>query len=238
MIAQHLANHFACGGTNSALQSRARHMPVLCARSLDAIDGLMFRRIHDLVVIRSTGELSILISGVRGPPELVPERLDLGGRTNVRFVSRFPALARHFQFVVAADTSVFVLADSNKLEVHTAQGGLRALITLPTWPRQFAASHQNAYSAQDVVPLGILTDADGNLWLEQPRETKYSQSDWFILSQMGELIGGARLPASCRLRGVGHGLALCEARRPEGMSARAKLTLYPLKRSRAVRERL
>jgi hypothetical protein len=128
-------------------------------------------------------------------------------------VSRFPAKARYFQTLALAGNTVFLLADAREVRsVRLGRSIVEARVTLGLEPSNLTVARiDTAFTAAEIVPLGLLGDSAGRLWVEQPRGVRNAQSRWWIVDAQavrGEII----LPDTCRLRAASLGEILCQIR--------------------------
>jgi hypothetical protein len=180
---------------------------------MDADSAGTFRRIYDVIGVAPNGSTTVLHVGARSAHELGMLRVSGDTDRVQRMVSRFPAKARYFQTLALAGNTVFLLADAREVRsVRLGRSIVEARVTLGLEPSNLTVARiDTAFTAAEIVPLGLLGDSAGRLWVEQPRGVRNAQSRWWIVDAQavrGEII----LPDTCRLRAASLGEILCQIR--------------------------
>jgi hypothetical protein len=82
------------------------------------------------------------------------------------------------------------------------------------------------YSSAEVVPLGLLVDSRGRLWVELPRFHKSDMAVWWVVAAAGTVEATVTVPPECRLRAVGTASLLCQTVRSSLADGLVSLALH------------
>jgi hypothetical protein len=186
----------------------------------------VFHRLHDIVVVRASQPDQIILSGLRGAAESirsVPKEPTRG--TSLRPPLRYPARARYFGVVAAGGGWIYIMRGTDTVQVLDVSGRQVGLWIRPYTSSLLEVRSDTSFGVVDVVPLGMLVDSDGRLWLEQPRADRNASGTWDIVEQDGSSVGTGMVPDGCHLMAVGWGRLLCQHVRPGG-NALVRLVSY------------
>jgi hypothetical protein len=200
----------------------------IVGQGIDMISDRLYRRVYDLVRVHTDGSVSTILTSVRGGEELVPVPLGTDSGTLRRLSYRYPARVTYGQLLTATRNRIFMLSSNERLEVRSVDGRLVASVALPDWPDGLDARSDSGFVGEQVIPLALIPDHDGNVWLERPRAARVDPSEWWVIAPNGALLGAVSLPGRCRLRAAGSKGVVCETRAP----GPAQLLFLPVRQLR------